>query len=588
MTRSRLAWRYVPLAAVVAVQALIIAVVPSTAPSVSAAGLGQAPAEGYSVGSGGPGVGAAGGSLGAGPGGLGVSGSGGTLGAGGSGVGVGQSGGAGSSAGAADRTHCVGGREFDPSLDYYAPPCTPGTPGAAMAGNGGSTGPGVSSSQITLVDYLTNYGQATNTVLQAQGLYESYQAGVELDKAWEKFINSHYVLWGRKIKIIPWQGQCQSSPPNYSCLLAEMDSIVNTYHPYGVMWLTSLCSACYARLAQDHVVAWGGLGFSDQFMQANEPYIWGAGIGMNSSRMETNFARYWCNQLSSVNSSRRVSFALPQNAAQNFNGQKRVLGVIAPNDPDTENTVTKVLEPALSKDCGDKVSHTYFYSIDINTAAQQQQAMISAMDTATNPATDVLCICDPVAPAFTYEGEASHNYWPENLIADVQGMSSDQTSQSYMTGLACPSNPCEYSAAFGLSALWPYPDQSKMPGAKVYAAGGGTSLPVPPLQATFIWENWNMMASLIENTGPTLRADRMQAAAPAMGLRGGGTTGYALTGFTPHNWSWVQDVEAVYWSPTKASRYNGAAGTMVPIEGSRFRDSFPVLNEPPIPAQASR
>ncbi|HET6811073.1 MAG TPA: hypothetical protein VFH50_08705, partial [Acidimicrobiales bacterium] len=507
---------------------------------------------------------------------------------GGGGGGTGGAAGTGGSAATGDTTHCVGGREYNPALDFYAPPCTPGTIGAAMSNNGGATYAGVTGNQITLVDYVSNYGQEVNTILQAEGLYESYSDAVALDKAWTSFINSHYVLWGRKVNIVPYQAKCQSVPPDYNCLLGEMDSVVSTYHPLGVMWDTTLCSACYARLAQDHVVAWGGNGFSDPFINANQPYVWGSGYSMSSSQMETDFARFWCNQLSSASGPRKVSFAPSQNPTQNFNGQKRVLGVISTNDPDNENTVTHVLEPALARDCGDKVSHTYFYAQDINTAAQQVEAGISAMDTQTNPATDVLCLCDPVAPAFLYEGEASHNYWPENVLADVQSMTTDQTSQSYMSGLGCPNKPCEYADAFGLSAFWPYPNQNQMPGVKVFAAGsGGASLPVTPLTANNFWEDWNMMASVIENAGPSLNPSRMQAAAPSMGARGGGP--YATVGFTPGSWNWVKDAEVEYWSPNRTSPYDGQPGTMVQVEGARYgSDNFPVLSEPPIPPQASR
>ena len=614
MNRSTLARRYLPLAAVVAIQALIIAVVPSTGTSgsVSASGGGTGN-NGFSVGSSGSGSAAGVGASGAAGGGAGSSGfSGGDLSAGGGGGtgGLGATGGTGGSSGgggtggggaggvagsaaSGDSTHCVGGREFDPGIDYYAPPCTPGTIGANLPSNGGATYAGVTNNQIVLVDYLTNYGAEVNTILQAEGLYESYQAGVTLDAAWQNFINSHYVLWGRKVKIVPYQGQCQSVPPNYSCLLAEMDSIVNQYHPYGVMWSTTLCSACYARLAQDHVVAWGGVGFSDNFMNSNEPYVYGAGQGMSASRIETDFASFWCHQMTSVHSTRKVSFAQTQNPAQNFNGQKRILGVISTNDPDNENTANGILQKALEQ-CGDGFNpdyngqhHYYFYAQDINTAAQQVEAGISAMDTPTNPATDVLCLCDPVAPAFLYEGEASHNYWPENVLADVQGMTTDQTSQSYMSGLGCPNKPCEYANAIGLSSAWPYPKQDQSAGAKVFAAGSnGGSLPVTPLTAIGLWEDWNMMAALIENTGPTLSPARMMSASGSMGTRGGGP--YATTGLGAGNHTWVQDAELVYWSPNKTSPWNGSAGTMVPVEGTRFSTNFPTLQSPPIPPQAQR
>ncbi len=119
-----------------------------------------------------------------------------------------------------------------------------------------------------------------------------------------------------------------------------------------------------------------------------------------------------------------MSFAEDKNPAQDFNGQKRVLGVISTNDPDNEDTVTNVLVPALNRDCGDGGSvaqHHYFYSQDISTAAQQINAGVSAMDSPTDPATDVVCLCDPVAPELLYSGEQQHNYYPENILADVAG-----------------------------------------------------------------------------------------------------------------------------------------------------------------------
>ena len=492
-------------------------------------------------------------------------------------------GGGGPTANTNSTAHCVGGREFSPAIDYYAPPCTPGLPGAPDPSNGGATYQGVSANSITIVDYQSNYGAEVNTILQAEGSYEGYAAAQSLDAAYQNFINKSYVLWGRKVKLITYSGQCQSVPPDYSCLLAEMDSIVAKYHPYAVEWETSLCSACFARLAQDHTLAIGGVGFSDQFANSNEPYYYSAGEA--SSRMETDFAQWWCNQLTSVHTTRKVTFAEPNNPAQNFNGKPRVLGVISTNDPDNENTVTGVLEPALKKDCGDQVYHTYFYAQNINTAAQQVEAGISAMDTPTNPATDVLCLCDTVAPAFLYEGEASHNYWPENVLADVQGMTADVTSQSYMSGLGCPQQgKCEYDDAFGLTGEYPQPNQAQEPGARIYTLGGGTgALPVTGLTAQAVWEDYNMLASLIENTGPDLNPTRMQAAAPSMGTRGGGTTGFAEVGFAANDWNWTQDVEVGYWDKNHTSSYNGQPGSFLPIEGTRFTGSFPTLSEPPIP-----
>ena len=616
MNYQSIARRYLPLAAVIAVQLLIIAVVPSRANTPSSAvGVAGGAVQGYSSGgstTGALGTGATGAATGSNPGsGSAVAATGGSGPASGTATGAtpaagtsaGASGGTGAgaatasagggpasqSAPTADTTHCVGGREYSTSIDFYAPPCTPGPVGASNYPNGGATYQGVTKNSVTIVDYVSNYGAEVNTILQAEGLLETFQDAQVVDKAWQSFINSHYVLWGRQLHIVTYQGQCQSVPPDYSCLEAEMNTIVSTYHPYAVFWDTTLCSACYATLAADHVIAFGGVGFSDAFTNANAPYVYSG--YESSTHIEQAFANWYCNQMQGP-----VQFAPAKNPAQNFQGKKRVLGVISTNDPDNENTVKNVLVPALQRGCGVSVSHFYFYDQNINTAAQQVEAGISAMDTTTNPATDVLCLCDPVAPQFLYQGEQQHNYWPENLLADVQAMTLDSASQNYEAGannsssLACPTPTvgCEYNDAFGLSAYAPQEPESNNAGTRTFKAGGGSSLPITGNEANILWEDYNMMASLIENTGPDLTPARMQAAAPSMGSIGGGTTGHSLVGFSSGNYNWIQDAEVVYWDPNRTSSDDGHPGTMVQIEGSRFLPGgFPRMSEPPVPATRS-
>jgi hypothetical protein len=551
MNAKRLARRYLPLAVLIAAQVLIIVAFPSTSPGQGAAAPSSAGASadaGFS-----------------------------------------------SASASGSRAHCVAGREFSTSIDFYAPPCTPGTIGGSY-NNGGDTYQGVSSNTITVVDYYADAGSIVDTILRGEGLYVTYAQVKQIDQAYQNFVNSHYVLWGRKLKIDTYNSTCQTVPPDTGCLLAEMDTIVQTYHPYAVAWGTTLCSVCFARLAQDHTLALGGVGFSSAFAQANAPYFWSP--SESSTTIEDGFAKYWCNQLTSKKTDRVVSFAEDKNAAQNFNGQKRVLGVISTNDPDNEDTVTNVLVPALNRDCGDGGSvaqHHYFYSQDISTAAQQISAGISAMDTPNNPATDVLCLCDPVAPELLYSGEQQHNYYPENILADVQGMGVDAVAQNFETtptqeSLACPDpqTGCEFDNAFGITSYAALPPPSKEAGPIVFRLGGGTNLPEKPYVATGGWELWNMLASLIENTGPDLTPQRMAAAAPSMGTMGGGLTNHAEFGFTKGSYNWTMDARVVYWSKTTPSTYNNKPGTFVDIEGSRFLpQNFPKLSEPPIPKTRS-
>jgi hypothetical protein len=121
-----------------------------------------------------------------------------------------------------------------------------------------------------------------------------------------------------------------------------------------------------------------------------------------------------------------------------------------------------------------------------------------------------------------------------------------------------------------------------------YRLGGGTNLPAKPYVASGDWELWNMLASLIENTGPDLTPARMAATAPTMGTIGGGKTGHFEVGFSKGSYNWTMDAAVVYWSKATPSPYNNKPGTFLSIEGSRFLpQSFPKLSEPPIPKNRS-
>ncbi|MGH9114543.1 MAG: hypothetical protein ACRDWW_01805, partial [Acidimicrobiales bacterium] len=491
----------------------------------------------------------------------------------GSGGSAGGGGHSGADAASGDTTHCAGGREFSPAIDYYAPSCTPGTPGAPLPNNGGATAPGVGGNEVEVVNYVTNYGAVVNQILMSEGLYESPAEAQQFNLPVQNFINSHYVLWGRKIHIDTVASSCQAAPPDDQCLLPEIDRIAKSYHPYAMFWSTTVCSACFAEMAKDGMVGIGGAGFSDALSNGLAPYFYTE--GESSTRIETAFAQWWCNQMSTKNdASRTVAFAGSGNPAQNLNGKPRVLGVISTNDPDNENTVTQVLVPALNRDCGDGGSiaaHHYFYAQNAATAAQQSQAGISAMDTPTNPATDVLCLCDPVAPAFTFGQEKKQNYFPENLLASDQLMGADVIGQSYESGLGCPPGPggCEWDRGLGLSTISAQLPPGKDAGSQVYKLGGGSgAMPVQPILADTYWEAYNMLASLIENTGPDLTPARMQAAAPGMGMRGGGNTGVYEVGFAPGDWQWTQDARIVYFDKNATSPYNGKAGSYIQVAGT--------------------
>lgn len=598
--RSSALRKYGPLGMLAAVQLIVILVAPSTAPLPGAGAdvaFGSPPAG--TPGAGGPadaGTFTPGVTPGVTPGDSSGDGGGGALmpGAGPSGgtAGAGGPGGAVDTGGLNTSTaHCVDGRQFDPKFDYFAPPCVSGKPGGWQGPNGGATYRGVTADRIEIVHYIPDYGAEVNAILRAQGLFYDASNARIANAAYEKFLNERYQFYGRKVRITTFQGTCRTVPPDLPCLIAEMDKLVATHKPYAVHFNTTVCSACYAELARLKVVSVGGHGFSDEFRNQLKPYNYDD--GMSSTRMAKSFAGWWCNQMTSKGGSGRTAiYAGAQNPLQDFREQPRVLGVFSTNDPDNETVVRNVLYPALERGCGEKVTHEYFYEQNVGTAASQSQAGAAAMNTPQNPATSVLCLCDPVAPQFGQNAFANNNYWPESLLASNQSMDVDPTGQTYMGAFACPqrNRGCNWDNAVGLGQSPNELPAEQKTGVKVFKAGsGGAAIPVQPPVLELFWNSYNLLGSVIQVTGPTLTPATMAAAAPRLGSRGGGTTGYPRRAFEGGELSWTRDVRLIYWSKTRTSPYNGVAGAYVTTGGRRFElGQFPRLPQPPAPTVDKR
>ncbi|HEX9968718.1 MAG TPA: hypothetical protein VGB03_01160, partial [Acidimicrobiales bacterium] len=301
MSRATLARRYGPLLAVAAVQLLIIAVVPSTAQreadstqvdqegrpivdgeaSETAVGTidpatGQIidPATGQVLD---PVTGKPKGGTASGPGGGGV---------GGTPDGPPTAG---------DTSHCVNGRQYDPAFYEWAPPCVPKFTGD----NGGvpRNTRGVTKDTIKVVALLGNYGSAVQAILETQGS-PSYAKFSAFAEATEKYLNSKYEFYGRKIDIVPYQFKATTGgekAPNDAELRNEVRQIVQTHNPFAVTWANSVSSGSYDEFSKLKVVNLGGYGFTDDFNAARRPYHWD--VQMGGYQLADAVSSWYCNRL---------------------------------------------------------------------------------------------------------------------------------------------------------------------------------------------------------------------------------------------------------------------------------------------------
>ncbi|HEX7168841.1 MAG TPA: hypothetical protein VF230_17825 [Acidimicrobiales bacterium] len=626
MNRATLARRYAPLAAVIAVQLLIIATVPSRAPSqiVEADGgsggsgaegggfdengefaseTGEPGTEGDGGGTGDTGGSGGGGTTGSAGGGGTTGGTGGTAGGGGAGGGGGGGGGGGLTG---DTSHCVDGRQFDPKIFYYGPKCVAKWGGG---NNGGATYQGVTDKEIKVVVYRGKPNPQVDAILDAIGSNPPDPWVTDFMHKTVEFMNQKFQFYGRKLVVREFFGKCDTVPPNYTCLRGEMRDVVRAEKPYAVLWPTILASPAFDELSALKVVNIGGQHFrNNPFSVQRRPYHWDVAIpGDVAAR---HVARWYCNRLhgnKAIFAGETGVNGRDQNPSD-IRGKTRVLGVISTDDPENLNTIKQVLKPELAK-CGATVAHEFYYAQDISRAEEQRRLGMQKMRESPE-STSIMCFCDAVAPLFLYRTAQEQNYFPEHIVVGIGANDTDAVGQSYDYGSTlCPE--ChQYENAFGLRSttqLERFTNNDatrlyKLMGGNCCAADKGGPINFDKYKGAIADLNYYMLlGNLLQGAGPALTPSNMQKGAFSAGLRGGfaelNDVHFNKRGFSPGNYGWFVDMDQVYWSQNTPSESmgNGSAasanapkGSYVQIDGRRFdMDEYPT-GQPPIPPAKRR
>lgn len=590
MSRATLARRYGPLLAVAAVQLLIIAVVPSHAPSAtdlsSTGGGGQQGAGGtledptnptgdptvqqaITDATGGTTVTSGGNTRrsGGGPGGTGDSG----------GTGGGDTGGSTPSGGGTfgSTAHCVNGRQYDPAVYAFAPTCL----GKWSGNNGGKTAPiGVDSKTIKVVVMRGNYGTVVNEALTQSGSLPAFGEFNDFMNAAAEFINTRYELYGRKVVMEQYQiqnGTGGQGKPDDQRLREEMRTMVQNKKPFAVIWNTPVSSATFDELTKLGVVNLGGFGFTDTFNQQHAPYHWDTHLGGN--QLVQAVSDWWCTRMYG-NGQAKAQYAGTLKGAD-LKTQNRRLGVLSTDDPENMTMIDQ-LDKLIKAKCGANASfgeHVYFYAQDATTAQDQRQVAVSRM-LKEPAATSVMCFCDQVAPFFVYDQQEKELYEPENLMVAMGYTDLDSTVQTYDHQLSPNRQADDYPQmqnAFGLGQWGRQRARNKDDSAKVWTAiTGKTTAPYAKSTSQNDWEYYALLGFLLQTAGPTLNATNiMQNAHKAAPLTAGSMTDPYANGqrsFGPGDFTWNDSLREIYWSPQGASEYENKSGTWRPLNNSKW------------------
>ena len=583
LTPSQLGRRYAPFVVVVAVQALLVAIVPSKAPPRSTVAASAGTARGAGGGDASTsdtgdatGTSAAGPDVGGGPAGGVDNAATGTDGAT-SGAGTTSANGAAGRTGSAaarpagpvDRSHC-NASGYQVGVTFYMPKCEPVWHGGD---NGGSTMTGVSATEIRYLFYATKSDPQVNAILATQGLAASKHDQCAAWASFDKAINKRWEFYGRKAVALDgpgshkgstvggcdahyphYQGQCALTPPDPPCLRAEAAQIA-AMKPAFVLVPVSPHPALHNELGKRHIMVLGGQWQPARYHVDVAPYHWDPfRDGELAARM---MAEYWCKKLAG----KPVRYAGPD--VMGVNPPLRKAGVSFPatdGDPTYKIGVDIFARLITGGMCGSSKDAPLLrpYNSDITTAQQQSQTSATAYKRAG--VTTVICFCDPIAPVFQTAAMDQQGYHPEHLIAGVGLIDYDVLGRLY--------SPTQWNHAFGLSELFNFPtyDQTDQSRAWRDAGNAGT----PDATEGLPWAYFNLLASAVQLAGPNITpATIKNGLFSAQGL--GGEPGHPLIKFGARadDYTGVEDAREVWWSATARSNVDGKPGAYVPVNGGR-------------------
>jgi hypothetical protein len=568
LSRIRL---YAPFLALIAVQAMLVAIAPSTAPGGDPAGFSS---DGFEDGGGGQAVGEPGdadfdgggsgdGSDGPTASGEGAAGGGGGGSAGGGGDGSGGNGGGdgdgggngGGQAASGDTSHCTDDdRQFDIG-NLTSPECRPVFEGD----NGGETHRGVTGDEIRVMWFAEEQNELVGEFLNRAGVGSTAAQQTAFLEAAQDFLNEHYETYGREIKIIRYEASdCPQTPPDIPSCRAEARQALADVDPFAVIWASGVYPGIFDEFARNQVLSLGGWHVAEQYFTGRRPFRWD--LNMDGTKAGNYIAEYYCKKLAGDNPTHAGEVVHPSIGPRD--GVERKLGILTQETEFNVAAANHVRQQIA--DCAGEEVTLVTYESDIERAQEQSNANTAAM--IDGGVTTVVCMCDPIAPIFQTNTYTTQGYFPEHLVAGMGFMDNDNLARLY--------DQQQWENAFGLSHVGePLPENEANAQDIWEAAGRDGERPCPcGLEAAYPM----ILGSMIHYAGPDLNPGTVERglfeAPPAGGweLSGGDPTSVHIN-YEPGDYTTISDVREVHWDRARPSTGDGERGSYAPLyDGQRF------------------
>jgi hypothetical protein len=398
----------------------------------------------------------------------------------------------------ADGCDLTTGRLSMPTV--YAPPCVPAFTGS----NGGATGPGVTSSTITVVYYVPPPG---DLAAQFEGTQGNPVTNVATAENYVAMFNHVVTLYGRHVDLVPYYATGNSD----DAVAARADAIRvgQQVHAFASIGGPGQTPAYQDELAHLHVLCLScAVGAPYSEIQQDAPYLWA--VLPTSDTVLTDAFRYVVTQLMN----RDAVYA----GEARFRTHKRVFGLVRydQNPPIYGSTTARINREFANSHLTFALDESYL--LDLTQLPSEAATLAEHLKNVG--ATTVVFAGDPIMPIYLTKACAAIGYYPEWVITG--------TVLTYASTLGRLYDQKEWSHAFGISSLavpTPIKDGDAY---RLYDWYYGT-IPPAPLTAVVILPPIEQLFAGLELAGPRLSGITYAAGNFRYPPSGGGPTTPAVS-----------------------------------------------------------
>jgi hypothetical protein len=411
--------------------------------------------------------------------------------------------------------------------------------------NGGATWRGVTDDSIELVFFSAAQnaqvagvvGGTAPTASQTEDMLESY----------ERWYNAAYQTYGRRIEITFEQADGTNEPSGAQAVAQGLAEDVGAFAVVG----QSLGQVLQEELARREVISSGLINqYGADVYEDNAPYIYG--IFPDVDLVLEHVAEYYCKRLDG----RRAVHA----GDADLRGSDRRLGIV--HTAGLHEAGPQLRD--LVEDCGGTVARVVEYAPEVEVATQQWTNTMLQLE--QSGATTVVCLCDPVAPAFGTAAADAQGYFPEILSTGYGALDTYQAGQLYSQD--------QWRHMFG-PAVVPRPADGEPTDSDAYRAYAWQHASPDPSLAPFLSQTYtllNLIVSGIERAGPdldpgTFRDGLFSGGGPTSGGPADPTSPTISLGpHGPSPWTAIDNLTEIWWDPEREAA-NGKSGRPFYVDG---------------------